>query len=82
MTIEEIRALDTKAIEGQLKEMGEQTFRFKFQMSMNQSEGLKNYRILRKDRARMLGVLRERELTGNSEPVKSAAAKGSKKKGK
>jgi large subunit ribosomal protein L29 len=83
MTIEEIRGLDTKEIEGQLKEMGEQMFRFKFQMSMGQAEGLKKYRILRTDRARMLGVVRERELTGNPGPVKSAAAvKGAKKKGK
>ena len=47
-------------------------FRLKFQMSMSQFEGLKKYRTLRKDRARMLGAIRERELTGSTGPVKPA----------
>ena len=56
------RALDTAEIEKQLRESKEQMFRLRFQMSMGQAEGLKKVRSLRKERARMLTVLREREL--------------------
>ena len=41
--------------------MEEQTFRLKFQMSMGQLDGLKKVRQMRKDRARILTILRERE---------------------
>ncbi len=42
----------------------EQLFRFRFQMGMGQKEGLKKYRDLKKDRARMLTVLREKQASG------------------
>lgn len=67
MKAEKIRGYDAKELASQLKEMEEQLFRLKFQMSMGQMDGLKKYRGLRKDRARLLTVMREREL---------AAAKG------
>ena len=56
------RALDTAEIEKQLREGRDQMFRLRFQMSMGQTEGVKKVRALRKERARMLTVLREREL--------------------
>jgi large subunit ribosomal protein L29 len=56
--------LDDKEIKHQLAEMEEQYFRLKFQKGMGQLEGLKKLRTLRKDRARALTVLRERELAG------------------
>jgi large subunit ribosomal protein L29 len=56
------RALDTAEIKKQLSEHGEQMFRLRFQMRMGQMEGLKKVRSLRKERARMLTILREREL--------------------
>ena len=56
--------LDEKEIKHQLAEMEEQYFRLKFQKGMGQLEGLKKLRSLRKDRARALTVLRERELAG------------------
>ncbi|HYO84736.1 MAG TPA: 50S ribosomal protein L29 [Bryobacteraceae bacterium] len=62
MNAEQIRGTDTGELKGQLAEGEEQMFRLKFQMSMGQSEGLKKYRELKRDRARILGVLREREL--------------------
>ena len=40
--------------------MTEQIYRLRFQILMGQSEGVKKYRVLRKDRARVLTVLRER----------------------
>jgi large subunit ribosomal protein L29 len=56
------RELDEKEIRNTLTEMESQTFRLKFQMSMGQAEGLKKVRNMRKERARMLTELREREL--------------------
>jgi large subunit ribosomal protein L29 len=56
------RALDTAELQKNFRESAEQMFRLKFQMSMGQMEGLKKYRSLKRDRARMLTVLREREL--------------------
>jgi len=69
---EKARALDTAELQKQLKDSSEQMFRIRFQMSMGQAEGLKKLRALRKEKARMLTVLRERELTGAG-PVKAAA---------
>ncbi|MDQ6676602.1 MAG: 50S ribosomal protein L29 [Acidobacteriota bacterium] len=57
-----VRDLDPGEIQTQLTEMESQLFRLRFQMSMGQTEGLKKVRIMRKDRARMLTILREREL--------------------
>ena len=61
MDAEKIRQLDVAELKKQLGDMGEQVFRLRFQMSMGQSDGLKKYRELRKDRARILTVMREKE---------------------
>jgi large subunit ribosomal protein L29 len=47
-----------------LKDMDEQRFRLQFQKNMGQTDGLKKLRAMRKDKARMLTILRERELAG------------------
>jgi large subunit ribosomal protein L29 len=62
MRAEKIRQIDDAELKNQLQEGEEQLFRLRFQMGMGQMEGLKKYRELKRDRARMLGVLREREL--------------------
>src|SRR5271169_5839303 len=54
------RALDGAELAKQVRDTAEQMFRIRFQMSMGQAEGLKKYRSLRKERARMLTVLGER----------------------
>lgn len=56
------RALDVAELNKQVRDTAEQMFRLRFQMSMGQMEGLKKFRALRKERARMLTVLRERAL--------------------
>ena len=61
------RALDKAEIEKQLRDSKDQMFRLRFQMSMGQMEGLKKVRSMRKERARMLTVLRERELAAQAE---------------
>ena len=66
---EKARGLDAAEIAKTLKEGAEQMFRIRFQMSMGQPEGLKKLLSLKKERARMLTVLRERELKGDAAPV-------------
>lgn len=61
MTADKIRELDANELRKQATDAAEQMFRLKFQMSMGQTDGLKKLRQLRKDRARMLTVLAERE---------------------
>ena len=77
---ERARALDTNEIEKQLHDSNEQMFRLKFQMRMGQMEGLKKFRSLRKERARMMTVLRERAMHPESAaPVPAPKHKASKK---
>ncbi len=61
---EKVRDLSDQELQHKLTEMDEQQFRLKFQMSMGQMEGLKNARAMRKTRARINTILRERELAG------------------
>jgi large subunit ribosomal protein L29 len=62
MKKDKLRSLDPAEMQNRLREMEEQNFRLKFQMVMGQTEGLKKLREMRKDRARLLTYLREREL--------------------
>ena len=48
-------------LEHQQGEMSEQMFKLRFQWAMGQTESLKKMRELRKDRARLLTILREKE---------------------
>jgi large subunit ribosomal protein L29 len=60
MNADKVRDLDTKELDIQLRDMIDQLFHLRFQMRMGQMEGLKKYRGLRTDRARILTVLQER----------------------
>ena len=64
MKKDKLRTLDPAEREQKLREIQEQTFRVKFQMSMGQTEGLRKLREMRKDKARLLTYLRARELEG------------------
>ena len=75
------REIDTTDLTNQTRETEDQLFRLRFQIGMGQTDGVKRYRELRKDRARMLGVLRERELDPAKAAAAEAAAAASKKKG-
>ena len=59
-----VHDLDDNELKNQLTEMDEQLFRLQFQMSMGQMDGLKKVRQMKKDRARIYTILRERELAG------------------
>ncbi|MBK7926107.1 MAG: 50S ribosomal protein L29 [Bryobacterales bacterium] len=65
MKASKIRELDTNEVAAQLKEQEEQAFRLRLQLGMGQADGLKKYRALRKDRARMLTIQRERALAAS-----------------
>jgi large subunit ribosomal protein L29 len=64
MKSQKVRDLDKDELNRQLSEMDEQMFRLQFQMSMGQMDGLKKVRAMKKTRARIYTVLREREIAG------------------
>jgi large subunit ribosomal protein L29 len=66
MKAEKVRDLDTTELKTQLRDMTEQIYRLRFQIQMGQTDGVKKYRGLRKDRARVLTILRERELAAGA----------------
>ena len=59
-----LRNLDDNEMRTQLREMDDQLFRLKFQLRMGQTDGLKKIRTIKKDRARIMTWLREKELAG------------------
>lgn len=79
MRAEKVREIDSTELRRQCDDMREQAFRLRFQMSMGQADGLKKLRAIKKDRARMLTVLRDRELHPETAPE---PAPKKKKKGK
>jgi len=78
MKIEKIRESDTEELTRQANDAREQMFRLRFQLSMGQTDTLKKLRQLKKDRARMLTTLRDRELHPETAPAPKA---GKKKRG-
>ena len=81
MKADKIRELDNEELRRQAAEIGEQNFRLRFQLSMGQTDGLKKLRNIRKDRARILTILRDRELHPETAP-EPAPKKSSAKKAK
>ena len=79
MRADKVRELDSTELRTQSSDLQEQIFRLRFQMEMGQTEGLKKLRTVRKDRARMLTILRDRELHPETAPEPVAKKK---KKGK
>jgi large subunit ribosomal protein L29 len=79
MRADKIRELDSEELRRQAAEIGEHNFRLRFQLSMGQTDGLKKVRNIRKDRARILTILRDRELHPDTAPEPTPKKK---KKGK
>jgi large subunit ribosomal protein L29 len=61
--IEKIREAGVNELEAQQKELTEQIFRLKFQLSTGQAEALKRLRESKKDLARVKTLLRAQELS-------------------
>jgi large subunit ribosomal protein L29 len=60
--IEKLRDLDTSELEARERELAEQVFRLRFQLSTGQAEAVTRLRSAKRDFARVKTLLREREL--------------------
>ena len=60
--VEKFREMNPSELEVQQRELDEQIFRLRFQLSTGQAEGLKKLREARRDLARVKTLLRENEL--------------------
>jgi large subunit ribosomal protein L29 len=60
--IEKLRDLDTAELENRERELAEQIFRLRFQLTTGQAEAVARLRSARKDSARIKTLLRQREL--------------------
>jgi large subunit ribosomal protein L29 len=60
--IEKLRDQDTAELNERQRELAEQVFRLRFQLSTGQAEAVTKLRSARKDVARVKTLLREREL--------------------
>ena len=56
------------------KDLTEQIFRLRFQLTTGQAEALKRLREAKKDLARVKTLLRAQELTAGAKPVKAGKA--------
>jgi large subunit ribosomal protein L29 len=61
-SMEKYREMNPNELEIQQRELAEQIFRLRFQLSSGQSEGLEKLREAKKDFARVKTLLRESEL--------------------
>ena len=61
-SIEKFREMNAMELETQQRELAEQIFRLRFQLSSGQAEGLKKLREAKKDLARVKTLLRASEL--------------------
>ena len=59
--VKKLRDASVEELRNQENELKEQMFRLRFQWSMGQTETLNKMRQLRKDRARMLTIIREKQ---------------------
>jgi large subunit ribosomal protein L29 len=60
--LNKLKDLSDEELEDRQQEFAEESFRLRFQWTMGQSEALKKMREVRKDQARVLTLLREREI--------------------
>jgi large subunit ribosomal protein L29 len=69
--IEKIREAGVNELEAQQKELTEQIFRLRFQLTTGQAEALKRLRESRKDLARVKTLLRANELQAQAKPTQA-----------
>ena len=75
--IDKIREAGVNELEAQQKDLTEQIFRLRFQLTTGQAEALKRLREAKKDLARVKTLLRARQLTPASGVPASEAARKS-----
>jgi len=69
--IEKIREAGVHELEAQHKELTEQIFRLRFQLTTGQAEALKRLRESRKDLARVKQLLRAQEIAAKAKAQKA-----------
>ena len=67
MDAEKIRNLTEVELTHQERELNDQLFKLKFQLSMGQTESLKKMRGLKKDIARIKTIVRQRQIAAAGE---------------
>jgi large subunit ribosomal protein L29 len=72
--IEKIREEGATELAAREKELTEQIFRLRFQLSTGQAEALKRLREAKKDLARVKTLLRAQELTAGAKSAKAGKA--------
>ncbi len=72
--IEKLREADPNELHAQQKELTDQIFRLRFQLSTGQAEALKRLREAKKNLARIKTLLRERALLAAARSPEAAAA--------
>jgi large subunit ribosomal protein L29 len=72
--IDKIREASVNELEAQHKELTEQIFRLRFQLTTGQAEALKRLREARKDLARVKTLLRANELSAQGKQGKAKSA--------
>ena len=80
MKADKIREQDSEELRRQVDDIREQSFRIRFQITMGQTDGLKKLRAIKKDRARMLTILRDRELHPETAPEPAVKKKKKRRK--
>ncbi len=70
--IDELRELGTEDLQQRVGELDDQVFRLRIQRSMGQTDASNKMRDLRRERARVKTLLRERELAGAAETAGGA----------
>ena len=74
--VSELRDLGTDQLEQRVLELDDQVFRLRLQKSMGQSDAAYKMRGLRRDRARVRTLLRERELQAAGAAAELETARG------
>ena len=72
--IEKIREEGATELQAREKDLIEQIFRLRFQLSSGQAEALKRLREAKKDLARVKTLLRAQEISAGGTPVKAGKA--------
>jgi large subunit ribosomal protein L29 len=72
--IDKIREEGATELEARHKDLVEQIFRLRFQLTTGQAEALKRLRQAKKDLARVKTLLRAQELNAGAKPVKAGKA--------
>ena len=77
MVAEELRGLGAAEVETHVRDLREQLFKLRFQKTTGQVDAGARLSVVRRDIARALTILRERDLASAKAPAAAAAAASS-----